>query len=82
MAQALAGMLKRPADVGARYGGEEFAAILPDTSSAQALRHANAIREHVASLAMAHAPAAARTHVTLSIGVASFGKDRLNETST
>jgi diguanylate cyclase (GGDEF)-like protein len=82
VAQALAGMLKRPADVSARYGGEEFAAILPDTSSDQARALANAIRAQVASLAIAHAPAATWPHVTLSIGVASFNKDRLNETST
>jgi diguanylate cyclase (GGDEF)-like protein len=78
-AQALAGMLKRPADVAARYGGEEFAAILPDTPVEQARAHANAIRAHVAALAIPHSPAAARRHVTLSIGVAGFGKERLNE---
>jgi diguanylate cyclase (GGDEF)-like protein len=76
VAQALAGMLKRPADVAARYGGEEFAAILPDTSAAQARAHAEAIRQRVAALAIAHAPAAGRAHVTLSIGVASFDKAR------
>ena len=79
VAQAVAGMLKRPADVAARYGGEEFAAILPDTTPGQARLVANTIREHVASLALAHAPAATRPHVTLSIGVASFDKERLNE---
>ena len=79
VAQALASMLKRPADVAARYGGEEFAAILPDTSAAQAVCHANAIRAHVAALALPHAPAALRAHVTLSIGVASFSKGRLAE---
>jgi diguanylate cyclase (GGDEF)-like protein/PAS domain S-box-containing protein len=82
VAQALAGMLKRPADVAARYGGEEFAAILPDTSIDQARAHANAIRERVASLAMEHAPAAGRPYVTLSIGVASFDKQRLNAASS
>ncbi|MDL2354364.1 MAG: GGDEF domain-containing protein [Pseudomonadota bacterium] len=79
VAQALAGMLKRPADVSARYGGEEFAAILPDTSGEQARGHANAIRAHIAALALEHAPAANRPYVTLSIGVASFSKERLNE---
>jgi diguanylate cyclase (GGDEF)-like protein len=79
VAQALAGMLKRPADVAARYGGEEFAAILPDTSSEHARAVANGVREHVASLNLEHAPAAIRPHVTLSIGVASFGRERLNE---
>ena len=82
VAQALAGMLKRPADVAARYGGEEFAAILPDTSAEQARSHANAIREHVAALNLAHAPAATRPHVTLSIGVASFDKQRLHSAAT
>lgn len=79
VAQALAAKLKRPADVAARYGGEEFAAILPDTSLEQARRHANAIREHVAGLALQHAPAAHWPMVTLSIGVASFDRERLHE---
>jgi diguanylate cyclase (GGDEF)-like protein len=79
VAQALAAKLKRPADVAARYGGEEFAAILPDTSLEQARLHANAIREHVAGLALPHAPAAHWPMVTLSIGVASFERERLHE---
>lgn len=79
VAQALAAMLKRPADVAARYGGEEFAAILPDTTLEQACAHANAIREHVASLALVQAPAAVRPVVTLSIGVASVDPSRLSE---
>jgi len=68
VAQALAGMLKRPADVAARYGGEEFAAILPDTSAEPAKLLANRIREHVASLMLEHAPAAVWPHVTISMG--------------
>lgn len=75
VAQALAAKLKRPADVAARYGGEEFAAILPDTTLEQARLHANAIREHVAGLALPHAPMAHWPVVTLSIGVASFDSD-------
>ncbi|WLI91429.1 diguanylate cyclase [Massilia sp. R2A-15] len=78
VAQALAAMLKRPADVAARYGGEEFAAILPDTTAEQARVHAESIRAHVAALGLPHSPAAARAHVTLSIGVASYDKERLN----
>jgi diguanylate cyclase (GGDEF)-like protein len=78
VAQTFSGMLKRAGDVAARYGGEEFAAILPDTSLEQARSHANAIRARVASLALPHAPAATRDHVTLSIGVASFSPDGLN----
>ncbi len=78
VAQALAARLKRPADVAARYGGEEFAAILPDTGLDQAERHANAIRDHVMALALAHAPAAHWPMVTLSIGVAAYDRDKLN----
>jgi diguanylate cyclase (GGDEF)-like protein/PAS domain S-box-containing protein len=79
VAQALAAMCKRPADVAARYGGEEFAAILPDTTAEQARAHANAIREHVAALNLPQAPAALRPRVTLSIGVATFERERLAE---
>ena len=79
VARALAAMLKRPADVAARYGGEEFAAILPDTTLEQARVHANAIREHVAALALEHAPKALRPIVTLSIGVASLDGERVND---
>jgi diguanylate cyclase (GGDEF)-like protein/PAS domain S-box-containing protein len=79
VAQALAAKLKRPADVAARYGGEEFAAILPDTSPEQALQHANAIREHVAALALPHAPSAYFPMITLSIGVASVDKTDLHD---
>lgn len=79
VAQALAAMLKRPADVAARYGGEEFAAILPDTTAEQAVGVAEAIRVDIAQRGLAHAPAAYKDHVTLSIGVASFSKDGLNE---
>ena len=79
VAQALAAKLKRPADVAARYGGEEFAAILPDTTLEQAHLHANAIREHIAALNLAHAPAAHWPMVTLSIGVAAIAQGRAIE---
>jgi diguanylate cyclase (GGDEF)-like protein len=78
VAQALAAMLKRPADVAARYGGEEFAAILPDTTLEQAEAHANTIREHVAALQLKHSPEAHWPMVTLSIGVAAFERERLD----
>jgi diguanylate cyclase (GGDEF)-like protein len=79
VAQALAARLKRPADVAARYGGEEFAAILPDTDAIQARQLAENIREYVASLNLPHAPSAVRPYVTLSIGVASIEKGRLED---
>jgi diguanylate cyclase (GGDEF)-like protein len=79
VAEAFASMLQRPADLAARYGGEEFAAVLPDTSGEQAAQLAETIRAKIASLNISHSPAATRSHVTMSIGVATFDKDRLNE---
>ena len=78
VAQELAGMLKRPADLAARYGGEEFAAVLPDTTLEQARVLADRIRAHVAGLGLQQAPAAHHPKVTLSIGVATFDRARLN----
>jgi diguanylate cyclase (GGDEF)-like protein len=79
VAEAFAATLQRPADLAARYGGEEFAAVLPDTGSEQAAQVAETIRARIAALGLAHSPAAARAHVTMSIGVATFDKDRLCE---
>lgn len=78
VAQELAGMLKRPADLAARYCGEEFAAVLPDTTLEQARVLADRIRAHVAGLGLQQAPAAHHPEVTLSIGVAAFDRARLN----
>jgi len=77
VAEAFAATLQRPADLAARYGGEEFGAVLPDTSSEQAAQVAETIRARIAALAITHSPAATRPHVTMSIGVATFDKDKL-----
>ena len=79
VAQAMSGMLRRPADLAARYGGEEFAAILPDTTLEQARVVADSIRAHIASLNLEQAPAAAHPQVTLSIGVAAYDQRALSE---
>jgi len=79
VAQELAGMLKRPADLAARYGGEEFAAVLPDTTLEQARVLADRIRAHIAGLGLEQAPSAHHPKVTLSIGVAAFDRERLKE---
>lgn len=71
VAAELAAMLQRPTDLLARYGGEEFAAILPDTDAAQALRMAEAIRQHAADLRIPHAKTGNEVkHITVSIGIA------------
>lgn len=79
IAQELAGLLQRPADLAARYGGEEFAAVLPDTTMAQARVVAEKIRSRVEALQLPPAPSAHHPVVTLSIGVAAFETGGLDE---
>jgi diguanylate cyclase (GGDEF)-like protein len=61
----------RPLDLATRYGGEEFALILPEMSCEDACAVAEAIRDVVLDLRIAHGADDAGEHVTLSIGVAS-----------
>ena len=79
VAQEIAGILKRPADMAARYGGEEFAAILPDTSPEHARAMAERIRAHIEGLKLPQAPVAHHDYVTLSVGVAAFDRARQND---
>ena len=70
-ATVIGGTARRAADLTARYGGEEFAVLLPGADAAAALRIAEAARQAVESLAMAHGGAGAGPVVTTSIGIAS-----------
>lgn len=69
IAAALEGVLKRPADLLARYGGDEFAALLPSTDAAGATQVAEAMREAIRKLAIAH-DRARHGCLTVSVGVA------------
>jgi diguanylate cyclase (GGDEF)-like protein len=55
VAVAIAGGLRRPADLAARYGGEEFVVILPETDLEGARAVAENIRANIAALALEHA---------------------------
>ncbi len=55
----------RESDLAVRYGGEEFLALLPETSFQQAFEVSERIRQAIA----------AKTPVTVSIGVSSFSDD-------
>ena len=57
----------RADDLVCRYGGEEFAAILPNTSEAQALALAERLRSDIATLNLAEPT---HRHITVSIGLA------------
>lgn len=69
---ALLSCKKRSTDFVARYGGEEFLVILPDTKPDGAQKVANNILAEVNNLNILHQGSSTASHVTLSIGIASF----------
>jgi diguanylate cyclase (GGDEF)-like protein len=72
VARVASAHLRRPADLAARYGGEELVLLMPETDAVQALQIAQALREAVAQLMIAHAGSAAASCITVSIGGASL----------
>ncbi len=70
VAQTLAKIPQRSADLVARYGGEEFAVILPNTNLDGGLMIAKAMQQAIAELAIPHAQSEVSSHITLSLGVA------------
>lgn len=72
IAHALADGLPRAGDSVARYGGEEFAVILPLTERAGASKLAEALRQRVEALGIAHPASTAAQVVTISCGVATL----------
>jgi diguanylate cyclase (GGDEF)-like protein len=70
---SIAANLTRPSDLGARFGGDEFAALLPDTSLADAADLAMRIRDDLTVRCGAHETE--RGHARLSIGVACLVAD-------
>jgi diguanylate cyclase (GGDEF)-like protein len=70
IAEAIQGVIKRPADLVARYSGETFAILLPYTTSEGALQVANLIRLEIEELKISHPNSKVSQYVTLSFGVA------------
>ncbi|WP_412022798.1 GGDEF domain-containing protein [Burkholderia cepacia] len=77
VANALAGAVRRPADIVARYGGEEFAIVLPNTGARGARVVAEEAREAVLRLDLAM-PAAPAGRVSVSVGCATVSADDLS----
>jgi diguanylate cyclase (GGDEF)-like protein/PAS domain S-box-containing protein len=61
----------RAEDIACRYGGEEFTLILPDAALQEAAQRADALRESVKHIAIAHRRQALPA-VTVSAGVATY----------
>lgn len=60
----------RPTDLTARYGGEEFAALLPDSTRAEALAIAERLRHGIEWASLTLGESGETVRVTLSIGLA------------
>ncbi|WP_175843979.1 GGDEF domain-containing protein [Burkholderia contaminans] len=76
VANALAGAVRRPADIVARYGGEEFAIVLPNTGARGARVVAEEAREAVLRLDLAM-PTSPAGRVSVSVGCATVSADDL-----
>jgi len=68
IAESLASITHRPADLASRYGGEEFAVLLPVTKQKDAVMLAERLRRKVEALKIEHS-ATDLGIVTISIGV-------------
>ncbi|MBF0223874.1 MAG: diguanylate cyclase [Desulfobacterales bacterium] len=68
VAQAIASVIRRPADLAARYGGEEFICLLPDTNLKGATIISQDIMKKIYTLGVPHAYSSTSTLVTVSIG--------------
>ncbi len=62
---------RRAGDLVARYGGEEFAFVLAETGPEGATQVAEAVREEVLQLKIAHGGSSVHEYLTISAGVAS-----------
>jgi hemerythrin len=71
VARAVAGCLRRDADLVARYGGEELVVVLPDTGMAGATALAQRMVQAVQALSLPHADSPVGPCVTISAGVCS-----------
>ena len=77
----LVGRELRDSDVLARYGGEEFLVIAPNTAPIEAIVLAERLRDRIEGHKSAAEQKNIKLRVTVSIGVANFGGDIVDEKS-
>ena len=73
IAQILEGHFGHPGELVCRYGGEEFCVLLPDCPKPKAVQLANELRKKIEAREIILRRE--KTHVMVSVGVASFPKD-------
>ncbi len=69
----------REIDLVVRFGGEEFVVILPEAKVSDAVEVAERIRNRVVAADFFHAEDLPPSHITISLGVASYGEGVSNE---
>jgi diguanylate cyclase (GGDEF)-like protein len=79
VAETLNSVFARAGELVARIGGEEFAVLLPGSDTTQACLAAERLRQELAELAIEHSSSPVATHVTLSIGVAQFEPETMDQ---
>jgi diguanylate cyclase (GGDEF)-like protein/PAS domain S-box-containing protein len=72
VAQTLANLIQRSADLVARYGGEEFAVILPNTDTKGTQQIAEQITDEIRQLEILHESSQVSKYITLSIGISTM----------
>lgn len=78
IASKLQSSIREGIDNAARYGGEEFTLILAETDSTQAFETVDRIRQQISEMVFRN-PVGKETHVTLSFGIAVYGRHAKNQ---
>jgi len=79
MRDELQQLFGREIDLVVRFGGEEFVVILPEAKVRDAVEVAERIRNRVVAADFFHAEDLPPSHITISLGVASYGEGVSNE---
>lgn len=79
LADTLKGVFARAGEVVARLGGEEFVVLLPGVDAQCAHRSAMRLQQRLAERELPHSASAVSPYVTLSIGVAAFDPETVDQ---